>query len=347
MIESVDKKTFERVWKIVEEIGTEERHFNTLQGMRGMASAWLLASIIAIGLVTLKVMSIGIDPGLKKAIIPAMAAEKVSPFDTTRHKGYQDAPHTQPLQNIPNNPQPGNLETSRAEVTDDDFIADMQAVLTAQKVFDPLSKVTIEKDPLGRSQSTSNQNDGNDFPAPESKNSHDIFDRITQGMQYANAYELGTVGLENRFAGFSKISDLQQKPAQEKKAKNDKTPLGKASSGSIVDSADFTQDLEEIEKQKNTVNVDPQIATSSTFNDKWDRIANEVFDYANYDDYIAKELKTTTFFGQSLLNLNDEMVQSLRKVEADLTNSQGSGYKAPFANSNTSDSLRRDSPIVT
>ena len=333
MIESVDKKMFERVWKIVEDNGTEERHFNTLQGMRGMASAWLLAGLIAIGLVTSKVMNLGIDPVLKEAIILTMATEKVSPSDTIRHKGYKDASHTQPLQNIPNNPQSGNLETSPADVTDDDFIADIQAILTGQKVFYPFSKAAIEKDQLGRSQSTLNQNDGNDFPEPESKNSHAIFNRIAQGMQYANPYYLGNVGLENRFADFNKISDLQQKTAQKKKSKNDKTPLGKASSGSVVDSADFIQDLEAIKKQKNTVNVDPQIATSSTITDKWDRIANEVFDYANYDGYLAKELKATTFFGQSLLNLNDAMVQNLRKVEADLTNSQGSGYKAPFANS--------------
>jgi hypothetical protein len=153
------------------------------------------------------------------------------------------------------------------------------------------------------------------------------------GHAIRSSADLGTVELENRFACFNKISDLQQKPAKEKKSKNDKAPPGKAPSGSIVDSADFIQDLEEIKKQKNTVNVDQQIATSSTFTDKWDRIANEVFGYANYDDYIAKGLKTTAFFGQSLLNLNDEMVQSLRKVEADLTTSQGSGYKAPFANS--------------
>lgn len=128
-----------------------------------MASAWLLASFMDIGFVTAKIMNIGIGPELKGAIIPTMAAEIISPFDTTRHKGYPDAPHTQPLQNIPNiPPRPGNLEASRAKAADDDFITDIA--------------------------------------------------------------------------------------------------------------------------------VNPQIATSPAFTDKWDRIANEVFDYENYDDYIAKEL---------------------------------------------------------
>ena len=49
----------------MEEIGTQERHFNTLQGTyRGMASAWLLASFTAIGFVMSKTINIGIDPEL-------------------------------------------------------------------------------------------------------------------------------------------------------------------------------------------------------------------------------------------------------------------------------------------
>jgi hypothetical protein len=262
-----------------------------------------------------------------------MAAGKVSPSRTVRHEGYGVSLHIQPLRDIPDTPQPRNLATRRSETAEDDYMADLQAVPTGQNGFSPLSKATVEKGPLGQSQSTWNQNKGNSFPELESKKSLVIFDRITESEKYENSNSLRTVELKNRFAGFNKISAHQQKSAHKKKSRHAKAFLGKAPSGTIGDNEDLSLEQEGTKKPENTVTVDPQIAATSILPDKWDRIANEVFGYANYDDYLAKELKSTTFFGQGLLNLNKEMVQSLRNVEADLTTSQGSGYKAPFTNS--------------
>ena len=71
-IETVDKETFDRVWKIVEEIGREERHFNDLQARyRNMASVWILATFAAIGFIISKTISIGIDRELLVAGIAA------------------------------------------------------------------------------------------------------------------------------------------------------------------------------------------------------------------------------------------------------------------------------------
>jgi hypothetical protein len=45
-----NKDIFDNVWKIVQECGEEERHFNTLQSVyRGVASSWLLATFGAVG----------------------------------------------------------------------------------------------------------------------------------------------------------------------------------------------------------------------------------------------------------------------------------------------------------
>lgn len=45
-----DKDTFERVWKVVQECGEQERHFNQIQGVyRGLASTWILATLGAVG----------------------------------------------------------------------------------------------------------------------------------------------------------------------------------------------------------------------------------------------------------------------------------------------------------
>ena len=67
--------------------------------------------------------------------------------------------------------------------------------------------------------------------------------------------------------------------------------------------------------------------------DKWDRIAGEVFNCTCYNEFIDLELDNTTFFGQNLLKINDAMIQALYRVEEDLINNKGTGYKAPIANS--------------
>jgi|SRR5208283_2041290 len=49
-LQGIDKDLFDRVWKIVQECGEEERHFNQLQSVyRGLASSWFLATVGAIG----------------------------------------------------------------------------------------------------------------------------------------------------------------------------------------------------------------------------------------------------------------------------------------------------------
>ena len=71
-IESVEKETFERVWKLVDEISTAERHFNTLQATyRGMASGWLLASFSAMGFVMSTSMIL--DPANRLLLVAGIA----------------------------------------------------------------------------------------------------------------------------------------------------------------------------------------------------------------------------------------------------------------------------------
>jgi hypothetical protein len=49
-LETVDKELFDRVWRVVEECGEAERHFNQLQSVyRGVASTWLLATFAGVG----------------------------------------------------------------------------------------------------------------------------------------------------------------------------------------------------------------------------------------------------------------------------------------------------------
>jgi hypothetical protein len=73
--ESADKDTFERVWKIAQEIGVQERHFNGLQtGYRNMASAWLLAAFAGIGFALSQKLEVTID---RELLITAIAVAGV------------------------------------------------------------------------------------------------------------------------------------------------------------------------------------------------------------------------------------------------------------------------------
>ena len=89
-------------------------------------------------------------------------------------------------------------ETSQAQATDDDFMADMQSILTGRKVFDPASGRTVEKDKLGRSPVPSPRPE----PPPAAPDGQAIFDRIAQSMAYANTYRPRDRRAEQPLLGF-------------------------------------------------------------------------------------------------------------------------------------------------
>lgn len=70
-----DRENVDIIWQMVQEIGQQERHFNNLQARyRGTASTWLLATFGAIGFVSSKTISIGIDPLLMVSLIALMGS---------------------------------------------------------------------------------------------------------------------------------------------------------------------------------------------------------------------------------------------------------------------------------
>jgi hypothetical protein len=157
-------------------------------------------------------------------------------------------------------------ETSRAKSAEDDFIADMQSILSGQMVYDPGQKKMVDRSEVGKTPPpSSSQNGVNEPPLPEAKNSQAIFDRIAQSMAFANTYDLGTVELENRFSDFDRISEIEQKAAKENKAKPRKTPSTVSPSGAPpVDSADFIRDLDAIRQGHYGTSARPDSAASSS-----------------------------------------------------------------------------------
>ena len=124
---------------------------------------------------------------------------------------------------------------------DDEFVKDMEAILSGKMLYDPVSKTT--KDAVSRAPQ----------PAPEQPqpaNEQAIFDRIAQSMEYANKYDLGTLELENRFSDFDRISELQEKSKRDAKLKKSQKTSSIPTVNPTVDSADFLHDLDAIKRQQ-------------------------------------------------------------------------------------------------
>ncbi len=193
-------------------------------------------------------------PAGETSVFEEYTVDVLAPLEETKAAGLRTAPDS--YQSAPAAPPAAAArppivggdsgETSRTKASDDDFIADMQSILTGQKVFDPLSKKTVDKENLSGTQSTPSPNN---LPVPQGGDGQAIFDRIAQSMQYANAYDLGTVELENRFSDFDRMSELQQKAAQDKKTKQRQSSDGEAAPSPRVDSEDFIQDLDAIRQE--------------------------------------------------------------------------------------------------
>jgi hypothetical protein len=117
-------------------------------------------------------------------------------------------------------PEPaGQSAANAAKPGEDDFLADLQAILQGKKVYDPAAGKPVDKDKASQAPASTSPagQDSSGLPVPEAKNAQAIFDKIAQSMQYANAYDLGSVEMNNRFSDFDKISDIKEK-AQDKKS---------------------------------------------------------------------------------------------------------------------------------
>lgn len=169
----------------------------------------------------------------------------------------------------------------RPQADDNDFAADMEAILSGQKVFDPVSRQTVERDRLREAQAAQPPpaQDPDAMPAPDAARNTAIFDRIAQSMQFANAYDLGTVELENRFADFDRIADLQSKAretASDAKAGAGQPPVkARPIPEARVGSADFLEDLDAIHNQRSEAggSSEPPTATAESIEEPGPPIA--------------------------------------------------------------------------
>jgi len=90
---------------------------------------------------------------------------------------------------------------------EDEFLADMASIMSKL----PPALQQQARDILPQPSKAQSQPPPQQAPAAlPPQNEHAIFDRIARSMQYANAYDLGTVELDNRFADFDKYYDQKE-----------------------------------------------------------------------------------------------------------------------------------------
>ena len=139
-------------------------------------------------------------------------------------------------------------------MSENDLMAELEAIVKGQSVYDPAQKKTVQRASLKeypRDEAT--------LPPPPSTpaglgaagDSQAIFDRITQSMRHAGAYDLGTVELENRFADFDRVDEKRSAPKPRAAV-----PVPGTSDASVLrdhaapeapaDTSDFMHDLDAI-----------------------------------------------------------------------------------------------------
>jgi len=181
---------------------------------------------------------------------PSRFNEPVTQYVTAKHNSSERGDTSQPpAQNI-----------SESASKEDEIINDLQAILSGAKVYDPKQKKTVGRDEIGKEMSTQtsqqNNSNGNNNSQP-AENPHSIFDKIKLNMDYANAYNLGTIEvntdeMKKKFADFERIEEIQKKAKPE--AKKNKTSVfypTKVEKAMEFDPGEFLADIDNIFKGKN------------------------------------------------------------------------------------------------
>jgi hypothetical protein len=186
------------------------------------------------------------SPGTGAAAVPVIDGAPSAAADATA-AGVMPAPDSV----APPAPATSAAASRRSEPSENDFLADMQSIFKGESVYDPTQKKTVRKDAMRehpREAEPAGDNGGaqaeRDAGQGGSGDGQAIFDRLARSMQYAGAYDLGEVELENRFADFDHMEELRQKAAEAKteaKAALEAAPK--------VDNADFLADLDAMRAQ--------------------------------------------------------------------------------------------------
>ena len=136
---------------------------------------------------------------------PASTADNGSPTQTTPASPRpSESPSSEDLEPTPTEVMPSE---------DDEFEADLREILVGKKRYDSDHRRAVAVDGTASEPETQpSQSAPEATPdSPATKNDHAIFDRIAQSMQLANAYDLGSIALDQRFDAFDQEDDHREK----------------------------------------------------------------------------------------------------------------------------------------
>ncbi len=137
-----------------------------------------------------------------------------------------------------------DYKTAKAGSDDDNFVKDMQAIFNGEKVFNADTKTVEQKSkPSPPPQQAENTRP---VSVDQLTSQHAIFDQIARSMEYAKAYDLGSIDLDKRFSDFDKIEDIQKSLSHEKKSPPVVLPKANPVSAAGVGNEEFLRDLDSI-----------------------------------------------------------------------------------------------------
>lgn len=170
---------------------------------------------------------------------------------------------SEPAQHKPRIQHPDPLKALGEAVkgmSDDDFAADLAAILEGNKVFDPEKKELVSKDKVddeftrklkeADSQRTPSAPDKTGAANANDKDKTDpnaIFEKIAQNMSFANSFDLGDFEMEQRFDGFdTEILTPPTPPAPPSLPDLPKPPVDPLKDVLPFSTEDFVKDLDQI-----------------------------------------------------------------------------------------------------
>lgn len=144
--------------------------------------------------------------------------------------------------------QPEAGDTSSGSLSESELLADMQRILSGQASWDPEAKA------MGAPPRRASSEDAPPPPAALPMSSeHAFFDQLAASMEYANAYDLGTVELQQqKFNDFDRMAVLKEKVQHMPPSSAAfslpavRVAAARPASSPPVGSADFIRDLDAI-----------------------------------------------------------------------------------------------------